>query len=708
MFSNKLWIYNTVADEEADKLSRECNISRLTAKVFINRGINQKQSVRKFLEPCLDDLYDPYLMMDMDKAVDRIAMAVKRNEKIVLYGDFDADGITSVSILYDFLRKMGADVKYYVPDRLTEGYGLSINAIDRILDLEPSLGLMITVDCGITAFEEVQFINEKNIDVLITDHHECKETLPEAYAVLNPHRIDCGYPFKWLAGVGVVYKLIKALCKKFNKEGMETIYLDLAAIGTVADIVPLIDENRVIVKYGLLKIEESTNLGLNALIEVSGLKGRLTSYSIGFILAPRINAAGRMGDAARAVRLFTTENRDEALSIATELDEENRCRQNMEMDIMNQAVSVIDSEIDMEKEKVLVVSGDSWHHGVIGIVASRITEKYCRPCILLSRENGVYRGSGRSIEGFNLFNALNYCEDILDKYGGHELAAGLTLKSENLQVFRQAINRYADTALKETDLVPKIKIDAFVSQEDISLANAKELERLAPFGAGNSIPVFACEGFMVDGIRTVSDNRHLKLKLKADGIKFDAIGFNMADWADVLKDRDIINAVFSIGINEWNGAQYVQLNLKDIKHDHEMIEENAYLYKLDKNIESGDIKDYNNCKSYFNIREIIPERSDLVAVYQYLNASCDENLLIGDLFLLARKIEGVYKIPMNYIKLKKSIEIFEELKLIKKQEVGKYGMNISILKGIKEKARLEDSSIYRRLNEIKINLFKSN
>jgi len=703
MQHNKLWLYKEIPQSEIERISREAGVSRLTAKVLSSRGMTEAVSIGKFLNPSLDELYDPFLLKDMDKAVERIVKAVDGRESIMLYGDYDVDGITSISILFDFLKSLGADVEYYIPDRIDEGYGLSISALDKIIQMGKNL--VITADCGVTAFEEVEYVNRHGIDIVITDHHECKSVLPDAYAVVNPCRTDCAYPFKELAGVGVIYKLVGALCEKLGQDDVSTRYLDLAALGTVADVVPLICENRTIVKHGIHQIGNTSNLGLRTLINLSGLKGKaISSFNMGFVLAPRVNAAGRIGDAGRAVRLFTTRDEAEAVTIAAELNDENRFRQDTEIQILQEALDIIESEVDVEREKVLVVAGNSWHHGVIGIVASRITEKFYRPCILISLENGIGKGSGRSIEGFNLFSALTHCEGLLEKFGGHELAAGLSLKEENIQAFRSMINAYADDILMVEDLVPKIKIDTQIKKYDINMDSIRELEKLAPFGAGNPGPLFVYNKLKVGEIRTVGDNKHLKLKLETDGLLIDAIGFNMGGFIETFDNNDLLDAVFSLEINSWNSQQSIQLNLKDIRYNDEIIERNNYLYSLDKHIESGRLNEYNRYNGQVEIGDIIPDRSDLVAVYQYIKANTGDCLMIKDLFVFAKRVANSYKISMNYLKLKKSIEIFEELKLLEKEPVGDYGMNITLLNTVKGKANLDNSQLYRELQELKCRL----
>ena len=697
--ADKLWINREGEESEVERLSAGAGISKLLARVFCSRGVTDAGYVRDFLNPALERLHSPFLLKDMEKAVDRLVKAVEGGEKIVIYGDYDADGITSTAVLFDFLSRMGAAVDYYIPDRFEDGYGLSARSVDRVL--ETGAALIITVDCGITATDEIGRINENNVQVIVTDHHECKGTLPPAFAVINPHRPDCSYPFKELAGVGVVFKLVHALCLVMNAGELYLSYLDMVALGTVADVVKLLGENRIIVKFGLAAIEKTVNPGLRALINVAGLKDKpVSTYGVGFGLTPRINAAGRTGSAVRAVRLLTASDTRTAEEIAADLDGENKYRQQAETDILQQAVAYIEACVDLEREKVIIASGKGWHQGIIGIVASRIVEKYCRPCILVSEEDGIGRGSGRSIEGFNLFEALAYCESFLLKYGGHELAAGLSLDMVNLPDFREKINGYANGVLTEADLIPRLKIDSHIKKEDMSLDSISELEKLAPFGPGNPGPVFSIEGLRIGEIRTVGDNKHLKLRLEDEGFSIDAVGFNMGELAGCYLVSDLLDSVFSLEINAWNGSRKPQMVLKDMRQ-HKTI---VFSGSNDYNINIGDVE----AAGLRAPREIIPDREDLAAVYRYIinvNKSQEQNgglqLAADELSGLSKNISGKYRVDMNQFKFYKCIEIFEELKLMKREPDGGGGIRITITANVKEKVNLEDSAVYRELQSLK-------
>lgn len=657
MPTKKHWIYNEIPDETVKKLSSEANISTLLAKVLLNRKVDSVEKINKFINPSLEDLYDPFLMKDMDKAVERVILALENGEKILVYGDYDVDGVTSTAILCNFLAGKKANYDFLIPDRFEEGYGLSINACNVIKKL--GAALVITVDCGITAFNEVILLNENGIDVIITDHHECKGELPAAYAVINPNREDCTYPFKKLAGVGVAFKLINAVSIKMKLGDLFFEYLDLVAIGTVADVVSLSDENRIIVKHGLDRIAKTSNRGILSLINVSGLKDKpITSWGIGFVLAPRINAAGRIGDASRAVKLFTTLNESEAEDLATELDEENKLRQETEIGIFNNVLELIERNYNADKEKVIVVAGEGWHHGIIGIVASKITERYYRPCILICLEEGIGKGSGRSIEGFNLFNALDNCGELLEKFGGHSLAAGITIKAENINVFREAINRYADCVIDDSILIPKLKIDTKLDDNDINLTVVSELEMLAPFGAGNPSPVFAYEGFKIGDIRGVGDNKHLKLRLENSGVSVDAIGFNMGNLLSEYKRTDLLDVACALEINTWNSIQKVQLNLKDIRPDTETIFENEYYLSLEKCfnlcqfIENEEIK---RTGSRLDELNIIQSEVEFLKEIEKLHNEGIKTIIFANSIVSARNVENI--LSNSAIGIKKQIII---------------------------------------------------
>lgn len=557
---NKKWEYYNSDEEIVEKLQEKFNISKLLATILANRGIIEDEKVRKFLEPTREDFYDPFLMPDMEIAINRIIEAMNNNEKIMIYGDYDVDGITSISVLQKFLKEREVIVSSYIPNRLEEGYGLNKNAIKGIYD--KGYRLMITVDCGISAIEEIEYANSLGITTIITDHHEPLEELPKALAVIDAKRKDNKYPFNQLAGVGVVFKVIQALGIKLGLDEKEYLkYLDLVCVGTISDIVPLVDENRVIAKLGLKLVNVTKNLGLRCLLESAGYK-TIDSNTVSFGIAPRVNACGRMGHENEALDIFLSDDIDEVKKLSDKLNEYNRTRQETEKNIVKEALELI--ETNKENEKSAIVLGHKgWHHGVIGIVSSKITETYFKPSILVSFEDGIAKGSGRSIPGFDLHEALCKCSKFLEKYGGHEMAVGLSLREENFENFKEELNKIAKES-KVDEILPVIYIDGTVKQEDMKMDFVKELHKLEPFGEGNKMPLFAYKGLKINSIRALTEGKHLKLTLKDDNIIIDAIGFNMGNLVNDYLIGDKVDIVGVLEVNSFNGMENIQINLKDI------------------------------------------------------------------------------------------------------------------------------------------------
>ncbi len=549
--------------DDIQRLATEYAIPPVIAAILLNR---QVKDVSMFLSPDLSLLHDPALMKGMGEAVSRILEAIQRGERITVYGDYDVDGITSTACVVRFLREHQANVTYYIPDRMGEGYGVNTGAIARMA--EEGCTLLLTVDCGITAVEEVAYAKTLGMDVIITDHHECKEQLPDAYSIVNPKQPGCPYPFKKLAGVGVAFKLLQAITQRLRYHMTEFIeaYMDLVAIGTVADVMPILDENRIIVKKGLELLPYTQNRGLRAVMAYAGLADRaVNTGTISFMIAPRINAAGRMGDPKMAVEMLLATDDKTANKYANILNEANKERQGTEQIIFEEALSLIASDPAYATESVLVLSHPGWHHGIIGIVASKLTERYYRPTILISTEDGMGKGSGRSIRGLNLFEALSHCADDLVKFGGHELAAGLTLREEDIPAFRQHINAYAAGVLTQSDFVPSLNIDCELPIAYINLGTVERLSVLEPFGMGNPNPVFYLRGLRIANLRALSEGRHLKLTLSRQGYLVDAIGFNMGQFLPQLKLGDLIDIAFSLDVNLFRGERLVQVLLKDIR-----------------------------------------------------------------------------------------------------------------------------------------------
>lgn len=556
----KKWEFFEVDDKKIDEISQKHNISKLLARVLINRNITDEEDINIFLNPTRNDFHDPYLMPDMKKAVDRIDLAIKEKQKIIIYGDYDVDGITSITVLKRFLEERGIQVDYYVPNRLQEGYGLNKDAITKIA--KDGHKLMITVDCGISGIEEIEYSNSLGIETIITDHHEPLDELPNAIAVIDAKRKDNQYPFRGLAGVGVVFKLIQAIGIRLNLEEKEYLkYLDIVCVGTISDIVPLIDENRVIASLGLKLIQVTRNVGLKSLLKVIGYKN-VNSMAVSFGIAPRINACGRMGFQGEALKLFLTDNIVQAEEITEKLNGYNIERQAKEKIIFDDALQTLQN-IDMSQINTIVLAGVGWHHGVIGIVASKLTEKFFKPTILLSLEDDIAKGSGRSIPGFDLHSALCATSNYLEKYGGHEMAVGLSLKKENLDDFKNAFDKIAkDYNIKE--IIPVIYVDSEITADDLNKETVEQLNKLEPYGEANKTPIFLYKNLKIDSIRALSEGKHLKMTLKDNNCLINAIGFNMGNLVDEYLIGDKVDIIGTLEINSYNGIETIQINLKDI------------------------------------------------------------------------------------------------------------------------------------------------
>lgn len=560
----KKWLLKDFDKECVVDISKKLRISPITSIILYNRGIRDEKSIREFLNADLGSLHDPFLLKDMDRAVERINVAKENNEKITIYGDYDVDGITSIAVLYKQLSLLGFNVDYYVPDRMQEGYGVNREALDKIK--ARGTGLIITVDTGITAVDETEYARELGMDIIITDHHECKEDIPGAYAAIDPKRKDCAYPFKNLAGVGVAFKLIQALDQSCDINALTDRYADLVCLGTVADISPLVDENRILVREGLKRFDSTENIGLKALIDVSTNSAKaITTSTIGYVIAPRINASGRLGCASRSVEMFLTDDKEKAYELADDLCRENTVRQQTEQQMFKEALEYIEAHPEMKDDKVLVIPHENWHHGIVGIVSSKITEKFYKPSILFAIDGEEAKGSGRSISGYNLFEALENSSELLEKFGGHELAAGLSIKTEKIDEFRKKINSYEPENLFKDSMVPTVPIDAVIKVSYISLDTVDDINRLQPFGVENPTPIFAVKNIKVHRISVMSEGRHLRMTLYKDGKFLDAVGFGMGEYFNYLKEGDFVDVAFGIDINDYKGFQNVQLILKDIK-----------------------------------------------------------------------------------------------------------------------------------------------
>ncbi len=721
-----------VSESIVDMLINKHKLSRAAARLISERGGNTEEGVDAFINRDICEQRDPRLLNDMNKAVDRILQAIEtKDDVIAIYGDYDVDGVTSVSMMYLYLTSLGLRAGYYIPSRNDEGYGVNRAAIRKLHSR--GVTLIITVDTGITAIDEVEYAKSLGIDVIVTDHHECRPELPDAVAVIDPHRSDCDYAFKDYAGVGVAYKLICAVelarCAETGKTEFEAQrsvlleYGDLVAIGTVADVMPIIDENRTIVSMGLKIIEARPRPGVAALIEASASK---TSYSaqkkditttfIGFTLAPRLNAAGRMSNAAIAVELLLAEDKDSAMQLAEELCETNRLRQTEENKIVDGALEKIEEEWDVHLKNggVIVLADDSWQQGVIGIVASRITERYGMPSILITFEGSVPlfadespvdlgKGSGRSVKGFNLFAALSECSDLLEKYGGHELAAGLSIRRGNLEAFREKLNEYSRPILNNLERVQVLEADMLLAPADVTLDFAKEITHLIePCGPGNATPNFIMSDLTVTSARGIGAGKHMKFTFEKDGYKFTGLLFGVPESQCSFKTGDSVDVMFTVGINYYNGNTELQLILSDIRFAEKVYAERRG--KRDKlfAVLSG---------SEFGREEnILPQRRDFVALYRILSAAAGSGRLsISDSSaerMLAEKLTAD-DYP-GFVKYRIMLEVFNELDIFKVEYVplvsdengDRWNLpeDISvIMRGSAEKVNLEDSAILSRL-----------
>ncbi len=569
------WEFFPEPDQQQVKnLASEFSLPPVIAKILASRGLDTKEKAEKFLNPSLSDLCDPYLLPDMDKGVERVIRALKEKEKVMIFGDYDVDGITATSLLFLVLNKLGGEVSYYLPNRLIEGYGLSEEGITEAE--KRGVRLIISVDCGITAVNEVIFAKEKGIDTIITDHHEPQEFLPEAVAIINTKRkiarqdspqVD-EYPGGELSGVGVAFKFAQAIYRRLGQDETELEdHLDLVALGTAADIVPLVGENRILTKFGMNQIARTTKSGLKSLIFVSGILGQqIGTGQVVFILAPRINAVGRLGDAELAIRLLTTKDETKASEMARLLDQDNRRRRNIDESTLKEALEMIEQNVDLNKDKAIVLASSGWHPGVIGIVASRLVERFHRPTIMIAIDEEEGKGSARSIPGFHLYEALRDCDEYLIRYGGHKYAAGLSISPKDISPFREKFKKVTDQRLTDGDLLPRLFIDAELELTQIDTNLIKLLDLFAPFGPQNHRPIFQTINLSVWGEPYVVGNNHLRLRVKKDNAVFDCIGFGFGDMAKPLSMKGIkLDLAYVVETNYWNGTYKIQLRIKDLK-----------------------------------------------------------------------------------------------------------------------------------------------
>lgn len=685
--SKRRWLLPEFDKDKVQRLCNEMKISPVLAGILTKRGVSHPSDAGWFLKSDELYLYDPFLLCDMDKAVDRIKKAIHNNERICIYGDYDVDGISATAVMYKYFRSKKCDVMYYIPQRLTEGYGMNMTAVDLLY--EKGVQLIVTVDNGITANPEIEYAKSKGIDVVVTDHHECRTELPECCAVVNPKRPDSKYPFDGLAGVGVAFKVVCALEGEDAEEGFADGYTDLAALGTIADVMPLADENRQIVARGLSCIEKGSNKGINSLIEAAlyeknkGPEKRITTSTVGFLIAPRLNAAGRIGDVYRAVELLCSEDYRETTEISRNLCEMNKERQQIENRICSEAIEYIEKNHDFENDRIIVACGDDWHHGVVGIVASRITEKYGLPSVLISRDNGLGKGSARSIKGFNINEAIHSCHDILVRHGGHELAAGLTLELDKIDEFRKRINQYASERLTDELCEGFTEVDAELSPEDITLERCEELFKLEPFGTANPIPTLYMRDLKVAGVIALGQNKHTKLILEKDGKTFEGLLFGYPGESFTVPPSGLIDVLFNLDINEFRGERTPQLIIRDIRLCRSDAEKCAYYTEIMHGIMEG------------KNERFVPGIDMCRTVYRYLRSNGEKLSGFVNLFILANEISKDTGINVSCPVLGVILEVFSEMGLSVLYKTDDLIMRIEMVKNC-GKIDIESSKVLMR------------
>lgn len=559
------WVFAQLDEDiRTSALEQKLGIPAKIAELLAIRGIETYDDAKLFFRPTIERIHDPFLMKDMDLAADRLALAIRNGERVLVYGDYDVDGTTATSCLYIFLKEFGVDVDFYIPHRFKEGYGINPEGIKYAE--ETGAHLIVSVDCGITAIKEALVAKEKGIDLIICDHHTVGDEIPDALAVLDPKRPDCTYPFDGLSGAGVGFKLIQGAIIKLGLPAKVAYqFLDLVAISIASDIVPIVDENRILMKEGLQMIRKKPRVGIKALLDLIKMpREDINTTKIVFSIGPRINAAGRMGDATTAVQLMIAESEAKGKAFAHELESVNMRRRDKDSKTMEEALSMIDEDMDLSETSIMVLYKPDWHLGVIGIVASRLVDLYHRPAIMLSSVEGVIKGSGRSIKGFNIYNAMKKCEDLLEQFGGHEFAAGLTIKEGKVSEFKRRMNEIAYLDLSENSFEPELQIDTELRLEEIDMKFWKLLNQFEPFGPENLRPIFVSKKVEAVGVPTIVGNGHLKMKVKqGDSGVFDAIGFNMHEYLPFVR-KETFDMAYVVEENHWNGRRTLQVRIKDI------------------------------------------------------------------------------------------------------------------------------------------------
>lgn len=673
----------------------------LVDRLLCARGIVGPDEVGRFLHPGWPDFHDPYLLLGMREAVEAVADHIRRGSRILVHGDYDVDGITATAILTSFLRSVGADCVFFIPDRLTEGYGLSDPGIEAAI--AEKCALVVTVDCGISGAAEIRSLLAQGIETVVTDHHECRGDIPgEARAVVNPRRPDETYPFTGLAGAGVALKLVHALCLHLGLGDAWHGYLDFAALGTMADVMPLTGENRSLVHFGILSIQLQDNLGITTMLRYINMCNKpVTSAMIGFTLAPRLNAAGRMGDAARAVELLLTRDAAVADSLAQDLCADNQKRKDVENGIILEASRMIDESFDFSGSDLIIVHKEGWHQGIIGIVASRLAEMFCRPAIVLAGEDGVYRGSSRSFGDFNMLGAITAAADHVIKFGGHRKACGMMVEAGSLEDFKRAVNAFSATALDSGRSRHAIRIDMPLGLPEVTEKNARDIAVLAPYGEGNREPLFMTEGMTVREMWMLGNGHHLKLILTGPGLSqpVPAIGFGMDIFDGLIGAGDRVDVAYSLDINSWNGQENLQIKIRDIRlsgGDHSADPDPLLTIADSECRKRAESMESIAARLDLDMAQMIPSKTEFTSVYQYIKANFSSDPLLCDLTLLARKVSRSYQLDLNWFRLSRILEVFDEASLIRQQILGPERRHITVLT-VEGKANLHACESFRYL-----------
>ncbi|MDP4151918.1 MAG: single-stranded-DNA-specific exonuclease RecJ [Bacillota bacterium] len=689
----KNWIIRKQGDECVHQLCSALAVSPIIARLLINRGFDTVSAAKDFLSKSIDQLYDPFLLPDMDKTVNRISKALSDNELITIYGDYDVDGVTSTTILFQYLKANGGRVSYYIPDRVEEGYGVNSSAVEMIA--KTGCTLLITVDSGITAVEEMRYAASLGMDVIITDHHECTGEMPQAVAVIDPKRPDSEYPFKHLAGVGVVFKLLCALAGRDKLFEIVEEYSELTALGTTADVMPLNGENRILVSLGLKRLEHTKNLGLKALISLAGIeKKKVTTSVISYSIAPRINAVGRVGCARQAVELLLADSTESAMQAAQVLCSANVLRQEEENKLLAEAYKQLQQDEAILKNKIIILVGETWHHGIIGIAASRINERYGLPAILITFDGEMGKGSCRSSKSpFNIYGALELQRNYFEKFGGHASAAGFSIRRENIDPFKKALTEYVNKTITQQDLTPCIDVDCEVLFSDISLKTIKEISLLEPYGTENPTPIFLVKGVKISEVMPLSNDKHTRLTLSHDNLNVNAFCFGTPASSFPFFVGDRVDIVFNLDTNVYRGETTPQVTVRDIKLCEEerlILEKYFDLLKCYENHLPIDQKD---------LADILPDREDFLSVHRYIRRNKEPRTLEA----MARRIAYTTEDTFNICKLKICIDVFCEMGLIQSEKIEEQGQvlyRLSILPTV-DKKNLNNSTILIGLKKMR-------